>query len=123
MKDRATGMEANVIISKCSTHGGKTFGIRVEKRKRDWVRTWTFKIDEAKAKREGFDRTPIEGTLLPVDECPGCPYCTTMELFICPCGKLSCIKPDSKSIKCFWCGKTHKHLVQLNKARVDGSSF
>jgi len=125
MKDRKNTVkskEANVLLAKCSQHG-KTLGMRVETYKNDWIRTWSFKIDDSKAKREGFDKTLIEGTLTPTDDYPGCPYCGTMELFICPCGKLSCIQPDSRSVKCYWCNATHKNLAPVGKAKVSGGGF
>ena len=96
-------MTANVILAKCSRHN-KTFGIRVEKRENDWVRTWAFPIDEAKAKREGFHKTKIKGTLDAVDGFPGCPYCENQGFVIClGCGKMSCIHSESNSVYCHWC--------------------
>ena len=82
-------MAASVILAKCSVHSG-TFGIRVEKRENDWVSTWAFPIDESKAKREGFDKTKITGSLTPIDGYPGCPYCGDNELVQCACGKMIC---------------------------------
>jgi hypothetical protein len=48
-------LNAKVIMAKCSKTK-KAFGIRIEERGHDWVRTWAFKIDERKAKREDARR-------------------------------------------------------------------
>ena len=103
-------MEANVILAKCSIHN-KAFGVRIEKRDDDWVRTWAFKIDEEKAKREGFDSTPITGSLREADEFSGCPYCARKSFVICSCGKMSCLEYGDKSAYCYWCNMHMENLV------------
>ena len=40
--------EASVILAKCAQD--KLYGIRIEKRDNDWVRTWAFKLKEETAK-------------------------------------------------------------------------
>lgn len=104
-------MQANVILCKCDHK--HTFGIRVEKRGGDWVRTWAFKIDEDKAKNEGYDRVEINGSFDPVDGYPGCPYCGEIGLVCCSCGKWNCAsslsEPDrhgNEQFTCNWCGET-----------------
>jgi len=104
-------MEANVILAKCSTHN-QSFGIRIEKRNSDWVRTWAFKIDEDKAKREGFDVTPITGSLMEVDYFPGCPYCKTFGFVVCNCGKMSCLANNVTSAQCYWCNTLMENIVE-----------
>ena len=111
-------MEASVILAKCSIYSG-TFGIRVEKRENDWVNTWAFRVDEGKAKREGFDKTKIKGSFRPANGYPGCPYCNDDELVQCACGKMMCYrsvrvygntektterKTKSDAFRCQWCG-------------------
>jgi hypothetical protein len=121
-------MAASVILAKCHKHN-RTFGIRVELRENDWISTWAFPIDEAKAKREGFDRNKIKGSLRATPEYPGCPYCGGKDLVQCGgCEKMSCYggntgiekkperkqekradgKPQNKydgvSFRCHWCG-------------------
>ena len=39
--------EASVILAKCAQD--KLYGIRIEKRDNDWVRTWAFKLKEETA--------------------------------------------------------------------------
>jgi hypothetical protein len=80
-------MQANVILCKCDNK--HTFGIRVEKRGGDWVSTWAFKIDEAKAESEGYGKDKITGSFKPVDKYPGCPYCGGMRLNFCKCGGIN----------------------------------
>ena len=46
--------EASVILAKCAQD--KLYGIRIEKRDNDWVRTWAFKLKEETAEKEGFDK-------------------------------------------------------------------
>jgi hypothetical protein len=96
------GVEATVIIAKC----GKTqkiYGIRVERRNKDWYKTWAFKINEKSAKREGFDKTVINGKFNADKEYNGCPYCHSSEFIKCGCGKISCWNGE-KIVKCSWCG-------------------
>jgi len=108
-------MQANVILCKCSPK--HTFGIRVEKRSNDWVRTWAFKIDEERAKGEGYDGVKLTGTFEPVDNYPGCPYCGgTVGLSFCSCGRINCSSGGSDPVDidgeivvertCNWCGET-----------------
>jgi len=134
-------MAASVILAKCNVHSG-TFGIRVEKRESDWVRTWAFPIDEAKAKREGFDKNKISGSLQATPDYPGCPYCGTYEFVQCGCGKISCYheseaegrveeKPDRKSrnksigasFRCPWCGRVAKEIETVESFTVKSNRF
>ncbi|MDR0652632.1 MAG: hypothetical protein LBG12_04925 [Synergistaceae bacterium] len=99
-------VEAHVILSKCDKTG-QLFGIRVEKRENDWVRTWTFKIDEKAAKREGFDKTILQGSFYADPDFPGCPYCGNKSFYTCgECGKMNCLPGSSEEITvtCKWCG-------------------
>jgi len=104
-------MQADVILCKCDHK--HTFGIRVEKRGNDWVRTWAFKIDEARAKSEGYDSNKITGSFEPVDNYPGCPYCGKMRLNFCICGGINCESGErpiaaagTVELTCNWCGNT-----------------
>jgi len=104
-------LEANVILAKCNKHN-RAFGILVEKENGDWVRKWAYEITEAKAKREGFDKTSIAGSLYASPEYPGCPHCGERSFVCCSCGKLSCWKyEDTSGGKCNWCGKMFKNVT------------
>ena len=127
-------MEASVILAKCSKHN-RTFGIRVEKRGNEWVRTWAFPIDEAKAKREGFDRTNIKGSLRAVDRYPGCPHCGNYSFVQCGCGKVSCYQGSGKperlsdnkheggAFRCHWCGVLVQEIVTAESFTVKSGDF
>ena len=115
-------MEASVILSKCSVQN-QLFGIRVEKRNDDWVRTWTFKIDASKAKREGFDKTVITGSFYATPEYPGCPYCGNGNSFFCSCGKVSCCAPKIESITCHWCNNFLDDIIYGNSYNVSSDEY
>jgi hypothetical protein len=114
-------MEANVLLCKCGKK--HTFGIRVEKRGGDWVRTWAYKIDEERAKREGFDTVNISGSFNAAPEYPGCPYCGEKGFACCHCGKLNCqsgLKNNGGGIwtlTCNWCGAEDVYTF-INKVDV-----
>jgi hypothetical protein len=106
-------LNAKVILSRCSKTR-KTFGIRIEERRGDWVRTWAFPIDERKAKREGFDANTITGSMSADDEYPGCPHCGNTGFLQCACEKISCSggiiqHEDSATCTCPWCGETDEY--------------
>ncbi len=136
-------MVASVILVKCNRHN-RTFGIRVEKRENDWVSTWAFPIDEEKAKREGFDRNTIKGSLQATPEYPGCPYCRGFDLVQCgACGKMSCCRgivetervPERKSSKkktdkytgasfrCSWCGAVIEEIETVESFSVKSGGY
>jgi len=126
-------MAASVILAKCGTHSG-TFGIRVEKRENDWVSTWAFRVDDSKARREGFDKTKIKGSFRSVDDYPGCPYCGGGELVQCGCGKMICYKEGgaygkierktgSNSFRCPWCGVKIEEINEVESFTVKSNKF
>jgi hypothetical protein len=115
-------MEAQVLLSKCSKHG-KTFGIRVEKRGNDWIRTWAFPISDEAAKREGFDRTNITGSFNVTKEFPGCPYCGTHGMFFCGCGKVSCIQTNAESVHCYWCNTRVNNLTAAESFSANAGGY
>ena len=116
-------MEANVILAKCSAHN-RLFGIRIERRNGDWIRTWAFKIDEAKAKKEGFDKTKIIGSLNADPEYPGCPHCGADTFVRCgTCSKISCLKFGTLSAHCYWCGTQMENITIMNSFDVTSGGY
>jgi hypothetical protein len=114
-------MEANVIMAKCPVKGNSSYGIRVEKRGSDWVSTWAFAIDDARASREGFDKSDITGTFAPVDKFPGCPHCGTEGLMQCGCGKLICYeegREKAMTLICPWCSEQIGNISMVDSAEV-----
>ncbi len=96
---------ASVVLCRCR-HSRELYGIRAEKCNADtWLFTWSFKIKETSAKREGYDSNYVSGQINHSDEFPGCPYCESHSWFQCgACGKLTCCLPDPQYTKCAWCG-------------------
>ena len=119
--DMAGPLTATVVLARCNKTK-KLYGMRVEKRGNDWVRTWAFPIDEQKAKQEGFEANKVSGSMNAVDDYPGCPYCGTRSFVHCSCGKISCWSSESKKHTCPWCGQTSE--VQIaEKFDVKGGGY
>ena len=98
--------EASVILAKCAQD--KLYGIRIEKRDNDWVRTWAFKLKEETAENEEY---------------PGCPYCGAKKCFVCGnCGKVSCYDGSDKVV-CNWCGSNGTAADDDGKLDVSGGGF
>jgi hypothetical protein len=101
-------LNAKVILARCSKTY-KIFGIRIEERGGDWVRTWAFPIDEYKAKHEGFDAETVSGSMDAALGYPGCPHCGGIPIASCSCGKIFCAKEwagKERELTCPWCRKT-----------------
>ena len=116
-------LNATVVLAKC-TKTKKLYGMRMEERGGDWVRTWAFPIDEQKAKREGFTDNKISGTLQAVDGYPGCPYCGAMVCFTDAsphCGKMSCFDGGTQHT-CPWCEQTYG-VHYADKVNVSGGGY
>ena len=90
----------------------------------DWWRTWAFKIKPEQAKREGFDKTSIQGNLCCTDEYPGCPYCGSYSLVQCNrCQKASCWNGET-GMTCLWCGNYMDNIVEATeKLHFTGDRF
>jgi hypothetical protein len=119
-------LNAKVIMSKCSKTK-QAFGIRIEERGHDWVRTWAFKIDERKAKREGFEANTVSGSMNADSGYPGCPFCGSQGFIQCGCGKTGCdggvVKREkSAEVTCPWCGNSGK-LVTAESFDVSGGGY
>ncbi len=113
--------EASVILAKCGNK--KLYGIRIEKRAGDWVRTWAFPISEENAAKEGFDQTSFTGNFFTDEEYPGCPYCGAKKCFVCGnCGKVSCYEGGSQVV-CSWCGTSMKTSSDSGTMDVTGGGF
>ncbi len=94
-----------IVMGRCS-QSKRPFGIRFERHGSDhWGATWAFAIKDAVAKKEGYEKTRMEGRFS-FDDCfPGCPHCATHHFFVCACGRLSCMKAERGQVTCPWCGE------------------
>jgi hypothetical protein len=120
-------LNAKVVLCKCpKNHDGekasRLFGMRIEEQNRDWIRTWAFKIDAEKAHREGFDDEVTRGTMQPSSDYPGCPYCGTMGIAQCECGKIFCATTGKTTLTCPWCGQTGEYH-SVDKINVQGGDL
>ena len=119
-------LNAKVIMARCSKNK-KSFGIRIEQRGRDWVRTWAFPMDERKAKREGFDENKVTGSLEADEEYPGCPHCGSVGFVLCGCGKIGCAggiveRGKSEEYTCPWCNDTGE-MEDADSFEVSGGGY
>lgn len=116
-------MEAQIILSKCPK-SNKLYGMRVEKRNDDWVRTWAFPLSESQASHEGYNKNVISGSLDAVDNYPGCPYCEAFGFVVhgINCGKMSCYHGE-ESMKCEWCGEIMLGISEVSSFEVSGEGF
>ena len=94
--------EANVILAKCKKD--QLYGIRIEKRENDWVRTWAFRLQEEMAEKEGFDKVQLTGSFYTDDDYPGCPY-------------------GSDRVVCNWCGAGGRASRDDSAMDVTGGGF
>ena len=119
-------LNATVVLARCSKTK-KCFGIRVEQRGKDWVRTWTFPIDERKAKHEGFETNVVTGSMDADNEYPGCPHCGAKGFVQCACKKNGCsggIHNYGHSVEytCPWCGE-NTGLKDVDSFNVSGGGY
>ena len=67
------------------------FGITVDPREGCYAFSWAFKIKKEQAKREGYDKTHVRGSVMFDDGFNGCPHCGAKNFYICNrCGKVVC---------------------------------
>lgn len=114
--------KASVILAKC-IQDKKLYGIRIEMRNDDWIRTWAFKLKEDMAEKEGFDQTNFTGNFYTDEDYPGCPYCGSKKCFVCgDCGKVSCYDGTDRVV-CNWCGASGKAFNDDSKLDVTGGGY
>jgi len=130
MKETAPSrINAKVVLCKCPKNK-RVYGMRIEQQGNDWVRTWAFKVDEERAKHEGFDTESTRGTMRPTPDYPGCPYCGGMGLAQCSCGKVFCwsggggteTHSEMKRATCPWCGQSGEYFV-TEKINLQGGDL
>ena len=118
-------LNATIVMAKCSKTK-KLFGMRVEQRGNDWIRTWAFPLDEEKARNEGFDKNKL--SISGVDnDYPGCPHCGDGGFTKCTCSKIGCsgatVTNEGKmSYICPWCGKNIS-VTMSNSIDASGGGY
>jgi len=122
----AGSINAKVIMARCSKNK-KVFGIRIEQRGKDWVRTWAFPMDEDKAKREGFEANTVTGSMNQDNDYPGCPHCGSVGFVQCGCGKIGCNggvikRGKSQEYTCPWCNEEGE-LQDVESFNVSGGGY
>ncbi|MDY3142831.1 MAG: hypothetical protein SOW30_09150, partial [Parabacteroides sp.] len=66
--------EAFAIMATCETTK-EPFGITVDPRNGYYTFAWAFKIKKEQAKREGYDKTHVRGSVTYDENFNGCPHC------------------------------------------------
>lgn len=95
--------KAFAIMGMCEQER-KPFGITVDPRSGAYAFCWAFRISDAQAKREGYDKTHVHGSIIYDVEYNGCPYCGTKGFYICgKCGKVICYH-GQETVTCPNCG-------------------
>lgn len=110
---------AQVILARCN-RSKRLYGIRLqEERDKTWRFTWSYPIDESRAKSEGFDRS-ISNIMFGEydDDYPGCPYCHADGFIRCSCGKLTCMEGNESSCVCAWCGTYMDDFVNVDQMEL-----
>lgn len=116
-------MRAEIVTARCAGDGS-LYGMRMQEADRGtWLYTWTFRLREQTAEREGYGGGEIAGTLEMAPEWPGCPHCRSESFVRCgACGKVTCHATSGGSFRCRWCdnrGEISGTIDRLS-ARDDG---
>ena len=109
-------------MGKCS-QTNNPFGITVDKRGINYAFCWAFKISEAQAGREGYDKTHVKGNVVYDDEFNGCPYCGSKGFYICSrCGKVICYHGE-EMVTCPNCGMSSSVRAGEGPVDLSGGGF
>lgn len=114
--------KAFAIMAMCE-ETGKEFGISVDPRGNNtYAFCWGFKIKEGQAKREGFDKTQVRGSVMYDEGFNGCPHCGSKQFYICRrCGRVICWHGE-ESVTCPNCGITAT-LQAAREVELKGGGF
>lgn len=113
-------MNAEVLLGRCRLGRG-AIGLRVEERgDAVWHITWSFPLDEKRARREGYERRVINGTIGVDSEVVCCARCEAKSIVKCgSCGKVTCWAGGPTS-KCLWCGVEAMVEGEIRSMEVGG---
>jgi len=83
---------------------------------------WSFKLDERRAKSEGFEQQSVNGGIVLEPDFPGCPYCGAKTFVFCgKCGAISCYDGHGTST-CPKCGFVSRVEV-ADSFNIKGGSY
>lgn len=104
-KENRTRSRPIVIVAARCGQTAQAFGLRFERSgEASWSLTWAFALKESAARREGYDRSEISGTMQLDPSYPGCPHCAKRTIIHCgSCDKVSCWDEETRVITCPWC--------------------
>jgi hypothetical protein len=109
-----------IVLAKCRKHK-QPYGIRIEEKQPSvWLADWAFIIQENKARKEGYDRSEIQGTFGIDPAYPGCPYCHSPGFFKCGCGKVACWDGETPVVTCPWCNSKGKLTGAIDNLSAGG---
>lgn len=114
--------EAFAVLAACE-ETKQNFGITVDRVCQGQYKfVWAFKIDKDKAKREGYDKCSVKGSILYDANFPGCPYCGQKNMIVCSsCGKFFC-HHGQKHVTCPSCGASGE-VVSVEQVDLKGGGF
>ena len=108
-----------ILLARCRVNR-QPFGVRYEEKTPGrWQASWAFAIPEDRAKREGYDRTVLEGSFDYEKDYPGCPHCFARRLVKCSCGHIFCYDGKGGRLTCPWCGKSGEITGVASRLDVD----
>lgn len=110
-----------ILTARCRSNR-QLFGVRFEEDPLltgRWRADWAFDLKEDRAKREGYDKTTLEGSFDYQKDYPGCPHCFSRRLVKCSCGKVFCYDGKGGQLTCPWCGATGRVTGVASKVDVD----
>ena len=116
-------MRAEVVTARCAS-SGQLYGMRMQQAEADtWLYTWSFRLAEKTAAREGYSSGEIAGSLQAGEGWPGCPVCGNISFVRCnSCHRVTCHPNYSGWFSCRWCtssGEVGGSIDRL-QARNDG---
>lgn len=93
-----------IITAHCSKRRSR-MGIRLEEvASKYWLADWAFRIKDSVARKEGYDKTRVDGLFEFSEKFPGCPYCNAQAFVLCSCDTLLCNEIGSRVFSCPSCG-------------------
>ena len=109
-----------IVMGRCC-RAKSGFGVRFERTSAaQWNATWAFGIKPEVARKEGYDKSKIDGSFQFDAAYPGCPHCRARSVFQCSCGKISCWNATSRTVTCPWCGITGELSGQIESMEAGG---